>query len=250
MAQLQRLTIQASQLQQNQVLLTPQQKHYLLRVLRLQDGDEFISMDGMGKWWLTRLTADTAQILQPLTPKTELPLSITLMLALPKGNAFDDVVRYSTELGVSSILPVLSDRTLLNPSPQRLERWRRIAAEAAEQSERAFVPTILEPVVFNAALSEYINSQCYICEARGSYPHLINIINIPLKNIKEVVVAIGPEGGWTETEIATAILAKFQPVSLGDRILRAATAPIVALSLIAAACEIPFPTTPQEVFLD
>lgn len=243
MAQLQRLTIQPSQLQQNQVLLTPQQKHYLLRVLRLQDGDEFISMDGMGKWWLTRLTADTAQILQPLTPKTELPLSITLMLALPKGNAFDDVVRYSTELGVSSILPVLSDRTLLNPSPQRLERWRRIAAEAAEQSERAFVPTILEPVVFNAALSEYINSQCYICEARGSYPHLINIINLPLKNIKEVVVAIGPEGGWTETEIATAILAKFQPVSLGDRILRAATAPIVALSLIAAACEciIPHP---------
>ncbi|MEB3145287.1 MAG: 16S rRNA (uracil(1498)-N(3))-methyltransferase [Cylindrospermopsis raciborskii 1523720] len=237
MAQLQRLTIQPSQLQQNQVLLTPQQKHYLLRVLRLQDGDKFISMDGMGKWWLTRLTADTAQILQPLTPKTELPLSITLMLALPKGNAFDDVVRYSTELGVSSILPVLSDRTLLNPSPQRLERWRRIAAEAAEQSERAFVPTILEPVVFNAALSEYINSQCYICEARGSYPHLITMISLPLNNIKEVVVAIGPEGGWTETEIATAILAKFQPVSLGDRILRAATAPIVALSLIAAAYE-------------
>ena len=237
MAQLQRLTIQPSQLQQNQVLLTPQQKHYLLRVLRLQDGDKFISMDGMGKWWLKRLTADTAQILQPLTPKTELPLSITLMLALPKGNAFDDVVRYSTELGVSSILPVLSDRTLLNPSPQRLERWRRIAAEAAEQSERAFVPTILEPVVFNAALSEYINSQCYICQARGSYPHLITMISLPLNNIKEVVVAIGPEGGWTETEIATAILAKFQPVSLGDRILRAATAPIVALSLIAAAYE-------------
>jgi 16S rRNA (uracil1498-N3)-methyltransferase len=236
MSQLQRITINPSQLQETQILLTPQQKHYLLRVLRLEDGDKFIAMDGMGKWWLTQLTGETGEILELLEVKTELSVSITLMMALPKGNGFDDVVRCCTELGVSSIVPVLSDRTLLNPSPQKLERWRRIAAEAAEQSERAFVPTILEPVPFSTALNEIAANHRYICEARGDHPHLTTVLN---KNnpSTEITIATGPEGGWTETEITMAINAEFQPVSLGSRILRAVTAPIVALSLIAAACE-------------
>ncbi|MBE9056936.1 16S rRNA (uracil(1498)-N(3))-methyltransferase [Sphaerospermopsis sp. LEGE 08334] len=246
---MQRITIQISQLQETKILLTPQQQHYLLRVLRLQDGDKFIAMDGMGKWWLTQLTGETGEILELLEVKTELPISITLMVALPKGNGFDDVVRCCTELGVTCIVPVLSDRTLLNPSPQKLERWQRIAAEAAEQSERAFVPIILEPVAFNTALNERAANQRYkryICEARGNYPHLIKVLNNLSgeivgenigENIGEIVIATGPEGGWTDKEIEMAIKAKFQPVSLGCRILRAVTAPIVALSLIAAACE-------------
>ncbi|MFM2061347.1 MAG: hypothetical protein RLZZ507_1017 [Cyanobacteriota bacterium] len=231
---MQRITIQSSQLQEKQLLLTPQQQHYLLRVLRLQDGDKFIAMDGMGKWWLTQLTGETGEILELLEVKTELPVSITLMVALPKGNGFDDVVRCCTELGVTCILPVLSDRTLLNPSPQKLERWRRIAAEAAEQSERAFVPTILEPIAFSTALSECKVNHRYICEARGDYLHLKKVLN---NCSDEIIIAIGPEGGWTEKEVSMAINAEFQPVSLGCRILRAVTAPIVALSLIAAACE-------------
>lgn len=235
---MQRITIQISQIQETKILLTPQQQHYLLRVLRLQDGDKFIAMDGMGKWWLTHLKGETGEILELLEVKTELPVSITLMVALPKGNGFDDVVRCCTELGVSCIVPVLSDRTLLNPSPQKLERWQRIAAEAAEQSERAFVPTILEPVAFSTAVNASAANQRYICEARGNYPHLTKVLNnLSGENIDEIVIATGPEGGWTDKEIEMAIKAKFQPVSLGCRILRAVTAPIVALSLITAACE-------------
>lgn len=235
---MQRITIQISQIQETKILLTPQQQHYLLRVLRLQDGDKFIAMDGMGKWWLTHLKGKTGEILELLEVKTELPVSITLMVALPKGNGFDDVVRCCTELGVSCIVPVLSDRTLINPSPQKLERWRRIAAEAAEQSERAFVPTILEPVAFSTAVNASAANQRYICEARGNYPHLTKVLNnLSGENIDEIVIATGPEGGWTDKEIEMAIKAKFQPVSLGCRILRAVTAPIVALSLITAACE-------------
>ncbi|MBC5797092.1 MAG: 16S rRNA (uracil(1498)-N(3))-methyltransferase [Sphaerospermopsis sp.] len=235
---MQRITIQISQIQETKILLTPQQQHYLLRVLRLQDGDKFIAMDGMGKWWLTHLKGETGEILELLEVKTELPVSITLMVALPKGNGFDDVVRCCTELGVSCIVPVLSDRTLINPSPQKLERWRRIAAEAAEQSERAFVPTILEPVAFSTAVNASAANQRYICEARGNYPHLTKVLNnLSGENIDEIVIATGPEGGWTDKEIEMAIKAKFQPVSLGCRILRAVTAPIVALSLITAACE-------------
>ncbi|MBO1053765.1 MAG: 16S rRNA (uracil(1498)-N(3))-methyltransferase [Dolichospermum sp. DET73] len=231
MSQLQRITIHPQQVQANQLLLTPQQQHYLLRVLRLRDGDKFIVIDGMGKWWLARLQGEQGEVLEPLEVKTELPVAITLMMALPKGNGFDEIVRCCTELGVTSIAPILSDRTLLNPSPQKLERWQRIASEAAEQSERAVVPTILQPVAFNTAIKETTATHRYICEARGDYPHLQQVIN---KTANEIIIAIGPEGGWTNQELEIAIASGFQPISLGRRILRAVTAPIVAISLIAA----------------
>ncbi len=243
MSQLQRIAIAPAQLQQGQILLTPEQQHYLLRVLRLREGDRFIAIDGQGKWWLTQLLGEQGRVLEPLLVQTELPVSITLMVALPKGNGFDEVVRSCTELGVATIAPVLSDRTLLNPSPQKLERWRRIAAEAAEQSERSFVPIILEPVAFSTSLSSVIshlslvNSQKYICEARGDYLHLRDCLNND-KGKASVVIATGPEGGWTEQEIEKAIASGFQPISLGRRILRAVTAPIVALSLITATYEV------------
>jgi len=230
-SQLQRITIHPQQVQANQLLLTPQQQHYLLRVLRLRDGDKFIVMDGMGKWWLARLQGEQGEVLEPLEVKTELPVAITLMMALPKGNGFDEIVRCCTELGVTCIAPVLSDRTLLNPSHQKLERWQRIASEAAEQSERAVVPTILQPVAFNTAIKETTATYRYICEARGDYPHLQQVIN---KTANGIIIAIGPEGGWTNQELEIAIASGFQPISLGRRILRAVTAPIVAISLIAA----------------
>ncbi|NMG07074.1 16S rRNA (uracil(1498)-N(3))-methyltransferase [Brasilonema sp. UFV-L1] len=236
MSQLQRISLVPSQLQQEQILLTPQQQHYLGRVLRLREGDHFIAMDGKGKWWLAQLQGEKAQILESLTVETELPVSITLMVALPKGNGFDDVVRVCTELGVAVIAPVVSDRTLLHPSPQKLERWLRIAQEAAEQSERAFVPTILEPVSFITALATGTTSHRYICEARGNYAHLREVIN-QVSTTSEMIIATGPEGGWTQKEVECAIDAGFQPVSLGRRILRAVTAPIVALSIVAAQLE-------------
>ncbi|MBN3911224.1 MAG: 16S rRNA (uracil(1498)-N(3))-methyltransferase [Nostoc sp. NMS1] len=265
MSQLQRIAIAPAQFQQGQILLTKEQQHYLGRVLRLHEGDRFIAMDGKGKWWLAQLAGEQAQVLEPLLVETELSISITLMVALPKGNGFDEVVRCSTELGVTCIAPVLSDRTLLHPSPQKLERWRRIAAEAAEQSERSFVPTILEPVAFNTGLSlvtcteplvpsevevsrsighlSFANSQQYICVARGEFPHLKDCLQqkgqmTNDKGQETIVIATGPEGGWTTQEIENAKSSGFQPVSLGRRILRAVTAPIVALSLITASCEV------------
>ncbi len=234
--QLQRLAIAPDQLQNKQILLTTQQQHYLGNVLRLRQGDHFIAMDGQGQWWLAKLEASQAQILESISVQTELPISLTLMGALPKGHGFDEVVRSCTVLGVTCFAPVISDRTLLNPSPQKQERWRRIAKEAAEQSERSVVPAILEPVSFATAISENTANYRYLCVARGSYPHLKDIINSGAE-ISDILIAIGPEGGWTESEVEWAIQAGFQPVSLGRRILRAVTAPVVALSLIAATFE-------------
>ncbi len=235
MAQLQRLAIATSQLQDQQILLTREQLHYLSRVLRLGEGESFIAMDGKGNWWLATLEAAQAQIIKPLEVQSELPVAITLIAALPKGNGFDEVVRCCTELGVTTIMPVISDRTILNPSSSKLERWRRIATEAAEQSERAIIPAILEPVAFRSAIAIRANYR-YLCVARGNNPHLLEAINSVPKSA-EIVISIGSEGGWTAAEIDEAINLGFQSVSLGSRILRAVTAPIVALAVVAAAFE-------------
>ena len=239
LAQLQKLVILPSQLQEGSIALTPQQQHYLGHVLRLPSGALFIAMDGTGKWWLAKLEGTQAQVLEQVPVQTELSVSITLTIALPKGNGFDEVVRYCTELGVACIAPVFSDRTLLSPSPQKLERWRRIAQEAAEQSERQVLPAILAPVPFRTSLADVKASHRFLCIARGSHPHLLGCLRAVDSTADSTTVAIatGPEGGWTASEVEEAIAAGFQPVSLGRRILRAVTAPVVALSLVSAAFE-------------
>ncbi|MBE9226434.1 16S rRNA (uracil(1498)-N(3))-methyltransferase [Phormidium sp. LEGE 05292] len=233
MTQLQRLTISSTQIQNQLITLTSEQYHYLSRVLRLQKDDRFIAMNGQGEWWLAKLLGQQAEIIEQIPIKTELPIAITLIIALPK-NGFDEVVKQTTEIGVTKIIPVISDRTLLKPSPQKIDRWRRIANEAAEQSERQIIPEILEPIPFKNSFS-LVNGSKYICYARGNSPHLLNYL-IPSSNTA-ITIATGPEGGWTEREIEEAQAAEFQTVSLGKRILTAVLAPIVALSLVAAVAE-------------
>ncbi|MBW4473714.1 MAG: 16S rRNA (uracil(1498)-N(3))-methyltransferase [Stenomitos rutilans HA7619-LM2] len=240
-------------MQNGHIRLTPPQLHYLQRVLRLGTGDRFIAMDGDGHAWLASLSAihtlePQAEILESIAHSTELPIRVTLVAALPKGNGFDEVVRQATELGVEQILPVLSDRTLLHPSPQKLERWQRIANEAAEQSERLCVPRIATPVPFVEHLQPEQQSATrvkkYLCAARGKAPHLLECLQSDClslagatPSLTSITIAIGPEGGWTDAEVEQAIAASYQPVSLGSRVLRAVTAPLVALSLIAAVYE-------------
>jgi 16S rRNA (uracil1498-N3)-methyltransferase len=236
---LQRITITTSQIQDRQIALTPEQHHYLTRAIRLQSGAQFQAIDGTGKLYLAEITAGSAKIVQIVTTiDRELPPSITLICALPKGNNFDDIVRACTELGVTTILPAISDRTLLNPSPQKLQRWRKIAQEAAEQSERTIIPTIAEPQALKAIFDQLPDrSDRYLCEARGEQPHLLKCLQSHQLTDLPIIVAIGPEGGWTAGEIEIAIDRDFQLVSLGARILRTITAPIVALSIVAAAIE-------------
>ncbi len=274
MAQLQRLAIAAEQVSGQRISLTAAQQHYLGRVLRLRSGDRFIALltgtqlsavplatgplatgptGPTVRWWLAELQdAAMAQLLEAVSVQTELDTAITLMLALPK-TGMEDVVRQATELGVQTIVPVLSQRTLLNPSFQKQERWQRIAQEAAEQSERQFVPQLVAPLNWSTALQTYSSGLCYLCEARGEHPHLLgqlvrsrNLLSgqVAIAEQLAITVAVGPEGGWTEAEIAQAVAHHYQPVSLGARVLRAITAPLVALALVASASEVEGLTCP------
>jgi 16S rRNA (uracil1498-N3)-methyltransferase len=255
---LQRIAIDPCQIHESYITLTPAQHHYLTRVLRLQAGAQFEVIDGSGKLYVAeidchadrlrqrdrsqptataRIITTIADGIEPLA-SPQLSPALTLICALPKGNNFDDIVRACTELGVTTILPAISDRTLLDPSPQKLQRWRKIAQEAAEQSERLTIPTIAAPQSLQTIFSQLpIDSTKYLCEARGDRPHLLKCLQSMISTPSQITIAIGPEGGWTSGELDLAIEYDFQLVSLGRQVLRTITAPIVALSLITAAID-------------
>ena len=228
-----RLVVKAEQIKSEQINLDSQQLHYLLRVLRLHNGDRFIALDGVGQSWLAEITDNSARIIEAIAIQTELPVSLSLITALPKGSGYEQVLRCCTELGVSNFMPVISDRTIVKPKPNKVDRWRKIIIEAAEQSERQIVPNILEPVKFQKAIAQTKPTQNkYICVARGDIPTLWQSMNAQTPS--EIVIATGCEGGWTDDEIEQAISLGFQPISLGKRVLRAVTAPIAATSIVTA----------------
>ena len=232
MSNLSRLVLEITDFSENTVGLTTQQQHYLKRVLRLQNGDRFIAMNGQGKSWLAELKNTQAKLLELLQHDTELTVNLTLITALPKGNGYEQVLRCGTELGANHFIPVQSGRSLLKPSPNKVVRWRKIVTEAAEQAERAIVPQLSDPVSFQQALTELIidKSDCYICVARGELPSLWNCLETSTN--LNIVVATGAEGGWTNQEVQIAQTQQFKPVSLGKSILRAVTAPIAVATLV------------------
>jgi len=247
--QLQRLRVVTQQIQDQSITLTVEQQHYLSRVLRLRSGDRFLALLDSGVAWLAKLQDDGAELLEPQSVKSELPLNVTLVISLPKGSGFDDVVRQVTELGVSRIVPVMSDRTLLKPSANRHDRWQRIAGESTEQSERSQSPTVEEPIDFSHYVNELgppkSNDLRYFCWGRGDSVHLLAQLQIDLRTDDRsdidmnigITIAIGPEGGWTDEEVTRSVKAGFVSVSLGKRILRAITAPAAAMAIVGAVVE-------------
>ncbi|TRU52821.1 MAG: 16S rRNA (uracil(1498)-N(3))-methyltransferase [Microcystis aeruginosa Ma_QC_Ca_00000000_S207] len=226
-----RLLLDFNTLENGLIALTSEQSHYLKKVVRLKSHDHFIALNGQGQAWLAEIIDNSAYLLEAINETTELPVQVNLMVAIPK-NGFDDIVRAATELGVYRIIPLLTERVLVNPSPQKIDRWRKIAREAVEQSERQIIPIIEEPQPFLAILNRGANpgTTCYIGVTRRTVDPLLS----QLQTSTEITIAIGPEGGWTEAEIEQAIAADFLPVSLGKRILRTITAPLVALAIINA----------------
>jgi 16S rRNA (uracil1498-N3)-methyltransferase len=231
MGQLQRVVVAPSQINGQIIQLEKAQTHYLQRVLRLQVGDRFIAMDGAGQTWLVEIGEPNSTIIESLMVDSELPNAVTLAIALPKGSGFDDVVRQVTELGVTRIVPIVSDRTQLQPNDKKYARWQKIAEEAAEQSERAIVPTIAAPITWKQYLNQ--SPSCddrFLCWERRDSPGLLDV----LPATGTIELAIGPEGGWTTAEVEGAIAVGYQPVSLGKRILRAVTASVAVMAIIAA----------------
>jgi 16S rRNA (uracil1498-N3)-methyltransferase len=139
-----------------------------------------------------------------------------------KKDNFEWVTQKTTEIGVSKIVPVISQRTI--KLDVKIDRLKKIIREAAEQSELAYVPTLEEPTSFRKALDNARScNEVFFCDASGE-----SLKNAKLEQSGEVAIFIGPEGGWTEAEIEIARKAGFKISSLGNSILRGETAAIAA----------------------
>ena len=225
--------------------LEPAESHYLRRVLRARPGDGVEVIDGAGGLWSARLAEDGGlQLEQPpaaplrRSPRPE-PL-LTLVLAVPRRDP-DLVWRMATELGTDRLQPLVAARSVAS-GRFPLERWQSILREAAEQCERLWLPELGEPVAAGSWLSQAPGAggaaaclKLLATTRRAGLPHLRTLLSDqPPNGVAEVILAIGPEGGWSPEEEERAEAAGWRPVSLGDAILRSATAAVAAMAELAS----------------
>ncbi|OGW15177.1 MAG: hypothetical protein A2035_08825 [Nitrospirae bacterium GWA2_42_11] len=230
-----------SQIKDDRIEVTGDLLKHLLGSLRIKIGERIVFVDEDKNRYLVAVThAGKDSITGNIIDKTVLirkhGVSINLVQAIPKGPKFDYIIQKSTELGVSAITPVISERCVVRPEKEqaqaKLLRWRRIALEAAQQSNRRDVPEIKTPVTFTEFLTSYGKVDLKILLWEGEKEHGIKDILKNTKDVKSVAVVIGPEGGFSENEVKIAVEKGFTSVSLGESILRTETAPIVILSII------------------
>ena len=228
-----------------ELTLSPDESHHLVAVNRARAGDTVVAFDGRGTEWICELTGDrkNAAVLkvrfkQKLKP---LPYQITLGQALPKGQFMDAIVRKATEIGVTRIAPLESERTQVHldgdRSDRKIEKWQTAVLEAAKQCGNAFVPEVL-PVQEADAFME---------AARGYDLKLIASLHPGAKSLKTVLAAfrathgrapvkvlwlIGPEGDFTPAEMSLSQSTGFEPITLGPLVLRCETAAAYALSVL------------------
>ena len=214
--------------------------HHLTRVLRVEAGQKYEISDNatvyLAQVESARKDLVSFEILEKL-PSAEMPISITLAAALIKFDRFEWIVEKATELGVASIVPFeaeRSDKGLDRAAGKRVERWRKIAREASEQSRRNRLPHVADPSTFAKAIAIDAATKLALDETAGTSA-ILSSLPPARKHGDTLALLLGPEGGWTDRERSAFTAANWKPVSLGPTILRAETAAIAALAVIAAA---------------
>ena len=212
-----------------EVMATEAQAHYLTAVMRRGPGDEVALFNGRDGVWLARITG-TGRRHVAMAPHTRLAPQapepdLWLVFAPLKRDATDLVVRQATELGVSALVPVMTERT--NTARVNLDRLAAIAVEAAEQSERLSVPAIRAPVPLAALLADWPVDRPLAAAIERSGP-------AGMPDARALLV--GPEGGFAPREVDALRGARFVvPLCLGPLVLRAETACVAGLALLQAA---------------
>ena len=220
----------------NRAALTGQNARHLARVLRARVGQQFdvACGDTVRRGEVISVTDERVEfVLGDEVPATK-AAKVTLWLAIFKFDRFEWAVEKCTELGAMKISPVIAQRTephLASAAAKRVDRWRKIAKEAAQQSRRAAAPEIAEPLKLKEALASFDSSDARIVLAE-------NEKNLQLADALgdgAVVLTIGPEGGWTDDELKQFAASGWTTASLGPTILRAETAAIAATTIAALA---------------
>jgi 16S rRNA (uracil1498-N3)-methyltransferase len=210
---------------------------HLARVLRARVGEEFDIATGhaVRRGQITSVNRNRVEFELGEKISAAPSIEITLVLAVYKFDRMEWAIEKCAELGVSRIVPLISRRTdshLATAATTRVERWRRLAHQAAEQSRRAAPPEIAAPIKLPEALK--FTGGLRIVLAESEEKTLLRSVLKPDAAQNEITLAVGPEGGWTEDEIQSFRHAEWLSASLGETILRAETAAIAATAIVAS----------------
>lgn len=225
------------------VIIRGQDVKHITRSLRLQPGDEITVADGLENKYLVELTATNdklveGEIKKELEVDAESDISVTLLQGLPKSKKMDLIVRKCTELGIDKVIPMETDHTVvkLNSSKakKRKKRWQKIAKSAAKQSKRTRIPLVEDVINFESGLelvADYdLAVMPWVAEEKQGLKDVIS--KQKEVGIKDILIIIGPEGGFSSQEVVSAREEGVQPVLLGPRTLRTETAGLAALTML------------------
>ena len=251
-----RLFLPSASPSDKELSITDEKARYLMSVLRCRKGDELIGFDGKGACFSALITETrrrevVAKVLETFSCNLESPLDGILVQGILRGEKMDMVVQKSTELGISGIVPVITERSQLRDS-RRVKRWAKIAEEAARQSGRSVVPVVHKPVELEKFLTSPVAGPKFegfiFYEEDGiSLRQAYDIMQgerfrgqddaprgLPGQQSAShpLHILIGPEGGFTKDEVGLAEKQGLVIASLGKRVLRAETAAISAITLI------------------
>lgn len=217
------------------LVLAEAQSHYLGKVLRMQAGRELILFNGEGGEYAAEVSAvnkKTVEVsVKDFSPENrESHLQLELAIGVSRGERMDWVLQKATELGVTKITPLLTERTEVKLGGERadkkMEHWQQIIISACEQCQRNLLPELSEPKNYSEWVTQCDTELKFVLHHRDNQGLPQN------KTTKSVALLIGPEGGLDDDEIAQAIVQNFSPLTLGPRVLRTETAPVAAISLV------------------
>lgn len=236
-----RFYVRPERVKGSRIYVDKEESHHIIDVMRLREGDSITAFDGTGKEYAGTIHSikdkeviiDVSKI--NIADKRR-SVSIALAQSIPKKDKMDLIVQKATELGIDEIFPVESSRTVVRPRDERkrhkIERWQKIAVEASKQCGRTELPKIRDIVRFDAVLdfiSKYdLAIMPCLSERAVAFKEALKNLNRPEK----ILVIIGPEGGFSKEEIASAGAKGSVLVSLGNLVLKSDTAAIAALSIL------------------
>ncbi len=220
---------------QDRVILSSNDEHHLVNVLRVHPGENLELLIGDQVFLGRVIKTKPLQIekLNPLNLSHELPFNITLIYPVIKGEKMDWVVQKAAELGVYELIPCLSDRTVVHwdakDTEKKFGRFQRIIQEATLQSKREVLMKMDRYLKLSEALRLEFDFKWVASEV-----HLHNFLpdSLPIKKGSSISLLVGPEGGLSPDELKMALTTGFQPFSLGPSILRSETAVVTALSML------------------
>ena len=236
-----RFFIDKKDIKMDSIIITGEDVQHITKVLRLKIDDVIVLCDGEGVDYYAAIKdmdkhIVKTKILRKEYTNTEPTIKVVLYQGIPKGAKMDTIVQKCIELGVNRIVPVVNARNVVKLSDEqnirkKIERWQRIAIEAAKQSRRGIIPIIDRPKEFKDALEEAATLDLAIMPYEMDQNNPLKDA-IHGKNIREIGIFIGPEGGYENFEVMEALNKGVITVTLGPRILRTETAGIAVLSCL------------------